>query len=587
MSGTNRIDKRAVGYATALAIALFATLAAAVAGRSLVQGSYADLVPAAVAWLPESTAASLCIMAALAAVAGVGAYMLFSRFEPISRMLGRAAGPRWLPLGFTPRNIAVAAAVLFVAWLPILVLMYPTGLTADTFNQLYQYQTSAPTYYPTTGDMVNAEFIDHHPVFDTLLYGVFWQMGAAFGNGNAGLFALVLLQSIVLAAEMAALICYLQRLRVPYPLRLAALVFVAWFPLFGHYAATVLKDVTYLTVFLPFSLMWMETMRTRGASMRDPRFLVVFMLLGGMSVLAKKLGAFVLAPCLVVLVVALRGQRARIAAVSAATLVVFCGLLPTLVYPAVGGVAPGGRQETLGPAIQHVCALLKENPKALDSDERAVLDRIIDVDEALDEYEPFRSDGAKGAFRAEATSDDIAAFMGLWASQGLRHPVTYLKSTAMTAGMLYVPFLKMTYYSGEDLSGRARNYAKRNADFAVDVGQPQELVELNDYLEFESIESRISDLPIVSLLFTSGFYGSWVPLIALIGVLYARSTMRATRKGKRRKAPLLLTGLVPTLLCMAFLLVSPVASPRYVLPLLFTAPLLLGWAWFALSEAHD
>lgn len=579
--GETSFDRRAVVCATVLAAALFCTLAAAAVARSIIAQSYPELMQPFIAWLPESTPVGIAVAAVIALILGVCAYFLFSRFSRVHAALSRFAGPNFLALGFSKRSVILAAIILLVVWLPILIIMFPTGLTADTLNQLYQFQTHAPTLYPTTEEIINAEFIDHHPVFDTLLYGAFWSIGNAMGSQNAGLFILVIVQSVILAAELGVLVCYLDRLGIPWVLRCAALVFFALFPFFAHYAATILKDVTYLTVFIPWTIMWLEAARTRGAVFDDKRFLVAFFVLGGLGIITKKLGLFVLVPCLVALVAIMRGRRLPLAVGSIVTVVVFSAILPAIVYPAIGGVAPGGRQETLGPAIQQMTALLRDTPDALTSEELEAVNRVFDVEAAKDAYEAPRTDGAKSMFKSSATTDDIMRFMQIWAAQGIRHPGTYLMSTAMTAGMLYVPSLKLTYYSGEDLEARALDYAATNPDYAVNVYQPEDLIALNDRLEFDSIESAISDLPVISLFFTSGFYGSWVPLIALISVIFARKRVNARL---RDRAPLLVFALVPTIVCCAFLIVSPVASPRYILPLLFTAPLLLGWAWFALKE---
>lgn len=578
MSGRSlRNHAREAAYAAVVALLLFASLAAAVMARHLVSETYPEYLQPFVAWLPDNVPAGLAIMAVFSALIGIGLYLFLTRFEAIAASLADIGPLRWLALELDARSVLRASLVIAVLWLPIVIIMYPTGLTADTFNQLYQFQTSAPTFYPTTGTLVDAEFIDHHPVFDTLLYGAFWQLGNALGSQNAGLFTLAVLQSAILAVELGFLTCYLSRLSVPYALRVATLALFAWFPFFAHYASTVLKDTTYLTVFVPWMIMWVEIARTRGRALDDARFLVAFMALGGFCTITKKLGVFLLVPCLVVLLIALRGQRARFATASTASLLVFCIAFPSIAYPAIGGVAPGGKQEALGPAIQQVTALLKEEPDALSVEEKEGCAKVFDVDRAVGNYVPFRSDAAKSTYLDSASDEDVVNFLRIWASAGMKHPDTYLVSAFETSGMLYVPFMKITYYSGEDLSGRAANYAKLNPGFAVSVGQPENLVELNDYLEFDSIECKISDLPVISLFFTEGFYGGWIPLIALALTLFAR-------RRRAEGSPLYLTALFPIMLSALLLTVSPVASPRYMLPLLFTTPLSLGWAWFALSE---
>ena len=637
-------SRRAAAFAAILGCALFATLVAAVVAFQIVRKDYADLMQPFVSWLPENIAADLAIMAVAALAFSGGFYLLLSRFNRISSALSHVGPPRFLPLRFTRRDILKAGLVILVLWAPITVIMYPTGLTADTYNQLYQFQAAAPTYYPTTETVVNAEFIDHHPVFDTLLYGFFWQVGNLLGSQNAGVFALTVLQSIVLAFEMATLVCYLDRLRVPFALRVAALVFIAWFPFFGHYAATVLKDTTYLTVFIPWALMWVEAARTRGKALESTSFLAVFMVLGGLCIATKKMGVFVLIASLVVLAVSLRGRQpqqqqaerlerlpeqderrlqtlgrnssktltlpawSRVLIGGTATLAVFCLLLPAVLYPAIGGVAPGGRQEALGPAIQQVTALVRQDEDALSSEDREACNKVFNLNAAVKHFSAFSSDEAKSTFHDEATTGDIMHFLQIWAIQGIKHPATYLFTTFETSGLLFIPFAKLTYYSGDNVYGRAKDYTRTSPDFSISVSQPAELVALNDYLRSESLESKLSDMPVVSLFFTQGFYGGWVPLVALVATLYARPRrLRGLRDHRFEpddarepvaaaksdalpataldavSGPFSLTALAPFLFTVLFLLVSPVPSPRYILPLLFTAPLMLGWAWYALE----
>lgn len=570
---------RAVVWSIIFALGLFALLLSSIAARELANANSPEYAQSFTAWLPDNIFASGAIMAAFALVAGLLCYLLFSRFLRKGLSIDSSKGPKALPLVFEKRSVLVCAAIIFVCWIPIIVIMYPTGMTVDTYNQIYQFQSSAPTYYPTTRVLVDAEFIDHHPVMDTLLYGSFWQIGYWVGSQDIGLFALALIQCIILALELAALTCYLQRLRVPWALRLASLAFFALFPFFGHYSTTVLKDVTYLTFFIPWSLIWVEAARTKGANFRNLGMLVVFMLLGGACIITKKLGVFIWLPSIVALFLCLRDHRLKIALGGVATILAFSFVLPTVLYPAIGGVAPGGRQEMLGPAIQHLTALMIEDEGAFTDQELSDLDKVYKLKKAKRLYEPFRSDGAKSCYRSTTCTDaDNARLLQIWLEKGLEHPDVYLKSTMQTCGMLFVPFLKLTYYYDENYRLQRRLYRHYNPEFkVVSISQPEELADINEHLERDSIESKISDLPVVSLFFTLGFYGGCIPLFVLICVLYAK------RQSLPRNTPCLVLGIIPVILTIAYYPISPVASPRYVLHLMYLAPLLLGWAWFALS----
>ena len=121
----------------------------------------------------------------------------------------------WLNFAFGMKHVLVLAGVIFVCWLPVLILMYPCSINPDTTEQLFEFQTSAPTYYPWGNEYVDAEFVDHHPVFDTLLYGSITLLGDAIGSYNHAFFLYILLQSALGALGLAASCCYASRLAAP------------------------------------------------------------------------------------------------------------------------------------------------------------------------------------------------------------------------------------------------------------------------------------------------------------------------------------------------------------------------------------
>ena len=266
---------------------------------------------------------------------------------------------------------------------------------------------------------------------------------------------------------------------------------------------------------------------------------------------------------------------------------------------------------------------MKRQPDAFTEEELADIGKALDVEAAKRRFETYRSDGAKCSYISTATNEEILKFLEIWARKGIEHPDVYLLATVRTSGMLYVPFLKFTYYVDQDLVGRAETYAEHNPEFDVELVMPENLVELNHRLEYDSIESKISDLPVISLFFTQGFYGGWVPFGALVSMIYVAATSRRkdgkrkgdsaatsskaatdqalpnpavaipiardtaslgqTAPGQTSATPMPIIGLIPVLVSVALLLLSPVASPRYVLPLLYTSPLQIGWAYCMLQ----
>ena len=590
-----KVDGRALGYALAVAIGMFLSLSAASYARIEVNAAGVDQVEPFTSWFPDNAVAAFVLVAVIACALGLAAYAFFTRFDRIAEKLGAWQGWHRMPLSFNGRSVILCSIAIFVLWLPIICLMYPGILTVDTFDQLYEYQTTAPTLYATSGILVDAEMIDHHPWFDTLLYGWFWQMGYALGSQELGIFIYAVVQCIVLAGCLGASVCYLERLKVPYALRMAALVFCALFPFIPHYAVTILKDSTQLMFFLPWLMLWLEAARTRGAMLDRKGPYVAFFLLGGMCILTKKTGLMMVAACVLILFVVMRGRRMKVALGGIACLVVFSVALPAAASAAVGGIAPGGRQEALGPAFQQITALIREDPSALTDEEMEAVAAVLDVDSAVSRFESFRADGAKNQFIPDASNEDVGRFMGVWLAAGLRHPDVYLHATATTTGMLYIPFMKLTSFAEGGYTGRAWQYSGLGTGFAVEMGRPEGLQDAVHWLMHESPESAFSDLPVISLFFTTGFYGGWIPFLSVASILYARKRRRKTGpqddKNARERGPggrpMFLVGIAPVIVLFALLFICPVASPRYILPFLFGCPLILGWVWFALSSRSE
>ncbi len=560
----------------------------------------------------------------------------------------------WLNFTFDMKHVLVLAGVIFVCWLSVLVLMYPCSMNPDTTEQIFEFQTSAPTYYPWLGEYVDAEFVDHHPVFDTLLYGGITLLGDAIGSYNHAFFLFILLQSALGALGLAASCCYASRLGAP---RVAVCVMAflcAFLPVFPHFMGVVLKDSTFAVCWVPFLLCYLECFRTRGEALRSARFIVAFVLFAGLCLLTKKLGAYIVLPSLVMLVVACvffaRGAGAcrsarrkaahakaatavlsgaaddaapsdaaqvifaqadstqtghsqatssqaanmaaeqskvplrdrlwvRAATTFAAVVLVFCVAFPAIVYPLVGGVAPGGKQEALGFAFQQVIAVIRDNPDSVTDDEYAAVDKVLDIPAASEAFKPFLTDGVKEHYRVDATTQDIVAFVGAWASIGVKNPVIYGKTMVNCAYRMLVPSslggssnyripgkqFDKYYHRAND----TQEYIESNGEYHLSIKRPEKLIEAD--AELRQIQGTVTGLPVISLISTLGFYGGMLPLTCLLLVLYHR----------RR----LVWAYAPVLLSVFFLLLSPTAATRYILPLAFSAPLIVGWAYHAVMQA--
>ncbi|MBQ9003418.1 MAG: hypothetical protein IJ087_16340 [Eggerthellaceae bacterium] len=545
---------------TACSLVLGAVLAVTTAG------SLATVGVRELSFLAQSSHRGLIIAAASGVVLAVAALVCYALLRNAGRLLSWADAKNPLasvPLAFERRSVLVAFAVIFICWIPWMVLQYPVAMNGDTYNQLYQFQTSSPTLYSTEGTMVDASYVDHHPVFDTLLFGAFLSLGDAVGSQNAGLFAYSVLQCALIAMGLALVCCYLERLGVPKLFRLVSLAFCALFAPLPLWSAVMVKDVINAAVLIYFALLVAEAVRSRGLLFDSKAMVVAYIVLGCLCILTKKSGVLVVGASTVALALYLRSRWAALAVGLAVPLVVCFALLPALVYPAIGGVALGGKQEAFGFALQQVITAMSEGDDLTDGEREAVAG-VLDIDRAQKRYKPSIADPVKNSALDDAATGDYLRFIPAYFSIGLRHPTAYTASVFHIAGTLVTPGRTFTFAdTPEQEESWVDTFAKADGkgELHLSFDKPEPV---DSWMKQFSSAWRdlVPKLGPLQLFLSVGFYGGWIPLICLVVCLF----------NDRRYA----VALVPALAVVAIILVSPASSVRYAMPLAYATPLMLG-----------
>lgn len=524
-------------------------------------------------WLPGSLVIDAAILGVLGLVLAVLMYQLLLLYPHFAfKNLNRNPMPR-LRLGFTVRSVLTTTAIIFAFWIPVMIIMYPCATNHDFINQVYQYQASAPTWYTTQGIAIDAEFIDHHPIFDTLVFGWFMSLGDALGSQNIGMFLFTLLQSFLTALCLAASVCYLERLDIPKRVRIGALAFAIFFPYYAPYACNAVKDMLYVLAFMPFCLLYLEAFRTKGEVMKHPGFLVAFVLAMGFCILTKKLGVYVCLASMLVMILALRGVRIRTLAVPVVSMLAFSLAFPAVVYPVIGGVAPGGKQESLCFALQQTTTLLVKNPDAVSDEDMAVIERVLDTQAAVESYKPALADGAKNRFRMDSTDEDVRAYVKVWAKQGLQNPKLYALSLAQCSGQMLIPSKQATYWiTISDADHRKRwgdTFNKTSEGYHMDLTRPAPLLAAAKAMRNVFLQG-IGNVPVLNIITTQGLYGGWIPF-ACVAITFIN-----------RKRDCL--ALAPVMWTVATLLISPGSLGRYVVCLQFLIIPMVGWMLYYFSN---
>lgn len=157
---------------------------------------------------------------------------------------------------FNAKSILTFSLILFLLWLPWIIALYPASMNWDTYYQITQcYIGQYPVWqipYAPTNSLISNSFSDHHPIFDTLIFGFFARTSdMLFGSWNQGVFCYIFLQAFLISGLIALFLSYLRHFwKIPSIALFATFLFFGLFPIFPTYAATMLKDTIHLIPFI-------------------------------------------------------------------------------------------------------------------------------------------------------------------------------------------------------------------------------------------------------------------------------------------------------------------------------------------------
>ncbi len=455
---------------------------------------------------------------------------------------------------FSWKRFLLAAGLVALCWIPYYWAFYPGLSNPDTGMQI-AWALHKPTewlqYSALRGPDVCAT--NHHPYFVTLVFGIFARLGLALGDISRGVALYCLLQLLLTALVMSAAWYYLRRLGLSEGAFRGGLAFTALFPLFPLYAVTMLKDSLFSLSCLGFSLLLFETARTKGEALRQRRFLALLFFAALLVALTKNQGVYFVATAGAA---CLPFCRLRLRAAGAL-------LVPALLFQAVWlqillpawNVAPGGKQEVLGPLFQQTARYVSAYPGDVTEEEAEAIRAVIDYDRLPELYNPRLADPVKFTYRQDATEEQLSAYCRAWLQMFRKHPAVYVEA------------LLNNVYGGFFVRHEtALSYT--NFDNRETAPYPELCVTHSPQQRAAEAAARIllptaQHIPGLGLLFCVGFY-PWVILFVFLDVL------------RRRQFPQLLAQL-PAVLSVAVLIAAPVSgSYRYAMPMIYMLPFLLA-----------
>lgn len=441
--------------------------------------------------------------------------------------------------GRSCRRFWVAFLALMVCWGVFLVIFFPGSLPWDGARSLNQFLTDAPLE-------------NHHPVLMNALYGALMVLGRFLGSDNAGIFLIVLFQTVVCALVLASAFVWMEKLRAPRPLVVACSLFFLLFPLWGSFAQAAFKDTLFFGVFLWFVLRVLAVM-VQPVSARRASTWILLLVAAGVVCLTRNNGIYLVLPTLVLLL-AFTPRKKPLAVCALGVVCLYAGAT-MLLYPALGVNMHEGK-EMLSIPFQQTARYAQTYPDEATEEQRQAIDAVLPYDQLGQLYNPNLSDPVKERF--SGNNQALGAYFKAWFEQGLAHPGCYVQATIANTYAYFYPNVLIDNGGDRPILTFEVVGPPINTSYDVHYVMPQEVREG----AVSAIEAAF-DIPVLQQLYSPALY-IWLLLAAAAYALHARR----------------LDVLVLCAPCLMLVLTN-IAGPlnghlRYTLPVLATLPVILS-----------
>jgi len=444
--------------------------------------------------------------------------------------------------GFFRRHfLAFAFGVIFLGWLPWILVNYPGSGCPDSVLQLQQF----------FGDQALS---NSHPPLSTWIMGSCLRLGSFLVDANLGFFLYCLLQTLLGAWVFALSMKKLLDLQIPLAGCVVGVIFFAFTPLWGTYAQWFEKDLLYTEAVLLQTICLMQILVKKECSVKDTVFLTLSSLL---AVFLRNNGIYAVLPALLCLMIRKKGtDKKRIALALFTTFLIYEGTVH-IVFP-VTGVYGTSISEALSIPFQQTARYVCEHPEDITQQEHQLIEELFGFDR-MSGYDPVISDPIKVYYNGTK----LGEYFGMWFHMFFKHPGSYVAA-----------FLNISYGYLAPVEANIEAWLQTNYyEYMTGIGL-QHVFGDQGVTAFSLWWNVSMKLPFLNYLSMPGFY-TWI--VAGLAFLLAR---------KRKMEALIL--LVPSFVNLLVCLASPLAnSLRYELPTVASVPLLIGWSYFFLKNRKN
>lgn len=275
-----------------------------------------------------------------------------------------------------------------------------------------------------------------------------------------------------------------------------------------------------------------------------------------MCVLTKQQGAYILLVCAVVLAIVYRKRIVKaiipMIVISVFYLTVFCNII----LPALN-VAPSSKQEMMGFMFQQTARYVVDYPEDVTEEEENIIGKVLPYNKLQELYDPYSQDPVKFEYKQMATEEERSAYKNIWFKMFFKHPDSYIKATLENCSGFFIAHDTNDYIYWPV-------YLEHS-----DILNGHEVFKLHNCkpFPFYYIVNNIIELtgrtPLLKLLFKTYLY-VWITIITLVVAFIKKNYYSYIY-------------MMPVILSLALLIITPMFEFRYGLPFIYIMPMMYGF----------
>ena len=442
-------------------------------------------------------------------------------------------------------------AFIFICWLPYLIAFYPGTTTYDATTMLNQYFG----YEPLT---------NHHPYLQTLLMGIFVEIGHYFGSASAGMVVYILIQVCAFIFVLVYMTECLSKAGIPHKVIRAVICIYAFLPIFPIYAISMGKNINFSIAALLLTIFMFEISISAEEFVHNPKKMAALSIILILLCLFRNEGIAFVIGCLPCFILMARKHWKVFGSIFAGVLL-FAALWFKWFLP-FAGIPNGSIAESLSVPFMQTARSVYYYGSEMTDEEKEAIDKVLEFDTLADRYLPETSDRVKEKYNDDATKEELRAYIDVYFRQLSEHPITYIDAVLNKCYGYFYP----------DDTGRMKLYFVSYADVPVlnEHGYNLRSKFMNFAKGMEQILEAYRNIPLLGYTTSIGFY-FWCTFLAVFLVI-------------KFKAKRLLYVFAPAMVTLFVCVISPVnAYFRYGLPIVFACPFYAAMVIYVMKKQES